>query len=383
MAIFTGVFSQWNRRTLLTIPVVFASTLLLSACDKTEDRPGSHKIRSTSHRVEVITAETKPVSLTQTISGTLEAVTRIRFYNEESGRITRLPYHEGDMVKKGSLLVQLDDELLKTDVAKARASREQAKVNLGRLKKLLPKKISTEDEVARAQTELDLARTEEKRQLTRLQRASIRSPIDGMVTRRLYEPGDLLPAQTHILSIIDPSALRLKAGLAERWLPLVKQEQTVKLKIDALGDRRFDARVIRIHPTIDASTHKGIIEISLSPVPEGARVGQFARASIELRATDRLVIPVYIIHYEPEGSFVFRIKEEDAGSTVVEKVFFEQGQQFAAMVEVFSGLQAGDKVVSRGFIGLRGGKKVEVATPHTASDQKNTVTVKPHEITKP
>jgi multidrug efflux pump subunit AcrA (membrane-fusion protein) len=109
--------------------------------------------------------EQKPVALTQTVSGTLEAVTKIRLYNEESGRITQLPHHEGDFVKQGELLAQLDNELLKTDVAKASASKEQAKVDLERLKKLLPKKISTEEEVAHAHTELDLATAEEQRQL--------------------------------------------------------------------------------------------------------------------------------------------------------------------------------------------------------------------------
>ena len=69
--------------------------------------------------MEIITVENKPVFLTQTISGTLEAVTKIRLYNEESGRITKLPYHEGDTVKKGTLLVQLDNELLKTEDRKS------------------------------------------------------------------------------------------------------------------------------------------------------------------------------------------------------------------------------------------------------------------------
>ncbi|MCK4676240.1 MAG: efflux RND transporter periplasmic adaptor subunit, partial [Gammaproteobacteria bacterium] len=212
--------------------------LILLSCDKT-DNTGLKKLQTQAplHRVEVITVENKPVSLTQTVSGRLEAVRKIRLYNEESGRITKLPYFEGDFVKKGSLLIQLDNELLKTDVAKAKALKEQARLDLSRLKKLLPKKISTEEEVARARTELNLAIAEEKRQLTRLKRTSIKSPINGLITRRLYEPGDMLAQQSHILSIIDPGSLRLKASLAERWIPLVKNNQTVALYIKALGDR--------------------------------------------------------------------------------------------------------------------------------------------------
>ena len=335
---------------------------LLASCDNSaETSTSKHREKQALHRVEVITVENKAVSLTQTVSGTLEAVTKIRLYNEESARITKLPYHEGDYVKKGTLLIELDNELLKTDVAKAKATKEQARVDLSRLKKLLPKRIATEEEVARAKTELDLAIAEEKRQLTRLRRTRIKAPIDGLITKRLYEPGDMLAQQSHIHTIIDPAALRLKASLAERWLPLVKKGQLVTLSIDALGDRDFSAKVVRIHPTINASTHKGIIEILLSPVPKDATVGQFTRAMIELTATNRRIIPVHTIHYEPEGAYVFRVIEDEKDNTVAEKVFFVQGQQFASVTEILSGLNPGDRIVSRGFLGLRTGKKVDVA----------------------
>ncbi len=348
--------------TFLYLILCMPLCLMLSSCDNSaQTNISKQRVQQALHRVEVITVENKAVSLTQTVSGTLEAVTKIRLYNEESARITKLPYHEGDYVKKGMLLIELDNELLKTDVAKAKASKEQAKVDLSRLKKLLPKKIATEEEVARARTELDLAIAEEKRQLTRLRRTRIKAPIDGLITKRLYEPGDMLAQQSHIHTIIDPTALRLKASLAERWLPLVKKDQLVTLSIDALGDTAFAAKVVRIHPTINASTHKGIIEIQLSPVPEGATVGQFTRVKIELTATNRRIIPVHTIHYEPEGAYVFRVVEDKKGNTVAEKVYFEQGQQFASVTEILSGLNPADRIVSRGFLGLRSGKKVDVA----------------------
>ncbi|MDT8283454.1 MAG: efflux RND transporter periplasmic adaptor subunit [Gammaproteobacteria bacterium] len=334
-------------------------SLFLPACNNDNSSgTGIPRAESVVHRVETIPVERKSVSLKQIVSGTLEAVTEIRLYNEESGRITKLPYHEGDQVKQGRLLAQLDNKLLQTDLDKATATQEQAKLDLSRLIKLLPKQISTEDEVARARTQLDLAIAEENRQRIRLQRTSINAPIDGLITERLYEPGDMLAPQSHILSIIDPGALRLKTSLAERWLPLVKMDQTVDLHIDALGDRKIAAHITRIHPTVNASTHKGIIEILIDPVPDGAAVGQFARADIELKATDRLVIPVHTIHYEPEGTYVFRVIEDNNKNHIAEKVHFEQGQQFNDFAEVLSGLNVGDNIVSRGYLGLRDGKKV-------------------------
>ena len=342
--------------------------LTLAACTGNDDNEiSSSKVKQSLHNVEVIQAEKKPVFLPQTASGTLEAVTKIRLYNEESGRITKLPYHEGDRVKQGTLLLQLDNELLKTDVAKATASKEQAKVDLSRLNKLLAKNISTEEEVASAKTTLDLAVAEEKRQFIRLQRTSIKAPIDGVITDRLYEPGDLLAQQSHLLTIIDPSALLLKATIAERWIPLIQADQAVQLRIDALGDTKFSAKILRIHPTINASTHKGVIELLLNPVPDGAKEGQFARAQIDLKATDRLVIPVHTILYEPEGAYVYRVIENDKGVSIAEKVFFDQGQQFASVTEVLTKIKPGDKIVSRGYLGLRHGKKVIISEQTTGS----------------
>ena len=338
--------------------------LLLSACDKQQEPPGnSHRTSQALHHVEIAIAENKAVSHTQTVSGTLEAVTKIRLYNEESARLTRLPYHEGDQVKKGTLLIQLDNALLKTDVAKAHASKEQAKLDLSRLKKLLPKKIATEEDVAKAQTELYLAIAEENYQLTRLRRTKIKAPIDGLITKRFYEPGDMLAAQSHILSIIDPTALRLKVSLAERWLPLVKKDQSVTLRIDALGDKKITAKISRIHPTINTRTHKGIVEILLDPAPESAAVGQFTRAKINLSANNRLIIPVHTIHYEPEGAYVYRIIKDNSDNTLAEKVFIEQGQQFGESAEILSGLTTGDIIVSRGQLGLRDQKKVIIDNP--------------------
>jgi len=334
--------------------------LILTACDNSSDAPSSRRAAQALHHVEVITVENKAVSHTQTVSGSLEAVTKIRLYNEESARITRLPYHEGDTVKKGTLLVQLDNALLKTDVAKAIANKKQTKLDLSRLKKLLPKKIATAEDVAKAQTQFDLAVAEEERQVTRLRRTKIKAPINGLITKRFYEPGDMLASQSHILSIINPSALRIKASLAERWLPLVKKDQAVTVRIDALGDAPVMAKISRIHPTIDAKTHKGLIEILLDPAPKLAAVGQFSRADITLSATNRLVIPVHTIHYEPEGAYVFRIIKEGNDSHIAEKIFVIQGQQFGEFAEVISGLTKGDLIVSRGQLGLRDNKKVVI-----------------------
>lgn len=367
-----------SAKFVTTVFLTLSLSTALISCDGSAERDITNKRYQPSvHRVDVVIAEKKPVNLTQSLSGTLEASTKIRLYNEESGRIVKLPFYEGDSVRKDTLLVQMDDALIKVDYAKARASREQAKVDLDRLKKLLPKKISTEEEVARARTELDLAIAEEKRQKTRLERTSIEAPIDGLITKRYFEPGDYVPPLSHIYTIIDPTILRLKASIAERWIPLIDTDQKAMVTIDALGGQKFPADIIRIHPTIDADTHKGIIEVVLNPTPANAKVGQFSRISIKLRSEQRLIIPVHSVHFEPDGAFVYIVDEDKDGKQAARKTSVVQGQQFGEFTEVLSGIEIGDRVVSRGYLALRDGKKVEITRQVTIDQPSAPVNVDP------
>lgn len=354
---------------LIRVLLVVITNITLSSCSD-ENQATSHEYYSqvATHRVEVALVENKSVYLTQKVSGTLEATTKIRLYNDESARIMKLPFHEGDLVNKGSILIQLDNEILKSDVAKATAEKQQAKVDLERVKKLLTKKLSTEEQVTQAKTSLDLATAEENHQLTRLKRTTITAPIDGLITQRRYEPGDLLAPQTHIQTIIDTSSLRLKVSLAERWIPVVDMDQDVLLRLSAFGNKSFIGKIKRIHPTINTNTHKGTIEILLDPVPKTAKVGQFAYAEIKLKATERLIIPVHTIHFEPQGAYTYRIIESN-NEMIAEKVFITQGQQFGDVTEVLTNLKVGDKIVSRGYIGLRDGIAVEI----TQTNLSNTI----------
>lgn len=363
----------------LKIFLISLCLCLFTACDN-NNQPAiqsSHPI-SPVHRVEVTRVAIESLSIDKTVSGNLEAVNKQRVYNEESARIISLPFHEGDTVKRGDILVKLDASLIKTELEKARASYNQANADLKRLQKLLPKNISTQEEVALAKTELELAKADVDFQRTRLARTTIKANINGVVSERLFEPGDFLGIQSHILTIIDPNRLRTRVQLSERLLPMVKQNQTVNVTIDALGSAKWPGKVSRIFPVVDQDTHKGTIEVELSPVPAGALAGQFVRINFHLKLDRKLVVPTRSIQLEPAGAYVFRVTnpqiiEQPAGShinkknTQVEKVYFEKGSQFSDKTVINSGLTAGDYIVTRGFLGLRAGKTVEIARLYKGS----------------
>ena len=112
----------------------------------------------------------------QLVTGTLAALSTVRIYNQEPGRIKDLPFYEGHVVEKGQQIAVLDDALLKRELEKASAQHRQAKLDLKRLKRLVPRKLASDDQLARAETLVEQARAEENLFRTRLSYAKINAP---------------------------------------------------------------------------------------------------------------------------------------------------------------------------------------------------------------
>lgn len=343
---------------LLLIPLLILSGLITGACDKTGNagKTGSGDVKQAPpHVVETTRARSQSVQSKLTTSGTIEAGTRVRLYNEVSGKIRYLPYHEGDAVAAHTIVIGLDDDVIQAELDKATASREQAKIDYDRLKKL-KKQLASDEEIARAHTAYDIAVADEKLQQTRLDKTVIKAPFDGIITERHYEPGDVVPMHSHILSMIDPESLQVKIHLAEHWIPLIQSGDSVDVQIDALADSIHAGQIKRIHPTIDASTRKGTVEIEFQPAPFGAQAGQLARVYLKTRPADKLVVPAHALHHDSAGAYIYVVNEESEAS----KIYVQKGVQFGEVIEITSGLNANDAIVTKGFNGLRHGKKVKV-----------------------
>lgn len=350
---------------LLLIPSLFA-LLLLSACDDTGKPPVKQKT-SPGHLVETATVELKPVNHQQVLSGTLEAAMTLRLHNEESGLITHIPFHEGDAVKQGALLVALDSDMIRAELDKATAQRQQAGIDYNRLKKLLPKNLASEEEVARSLTTLNIAIAEERLQQLRMDRTRIMAPFDGVVSQRNNEPGDAVDAHSHIMSLIKPDSLLVKVRVSDQWLTLVKPGDAMQLSIDALGEVKHSAYIKRIHPEIDAATRKGTIELELRPLPEQARAGQLARVHFQSQAHELLVLPAHTIHHDINGAYAYLAVNAEEGKTIARQRYLTKGRRFGEWVEIIEGLDAGDQIITKGYLSLRDGKAVSVVNQETGS----------------
>lgn len=336
------------KRTLLLLSV----GVLLSACsdaDKAKDKaPAAEQL------VESILVTQQEIAVSRTLSGTLQAIREVHITNQTQGILTELSVYPGDKVDTGATLARLDNAFTTAEVQKAQATLKQAEVDLNRLKNLAPRKLASESEIATAKTKRDIAAAELLLKQTELSYTHIQSPINGYVSERLVESGDVLAAHSHILSLIDISSLKAEINLSELLLPLINENNPVSIKIDALGDQIFNGEIKRIYPTIDKTTRRGTIEVNLSPVPEGARPGQLCRVTIQTQKRSRLMIPYEAVRNDKEGPFVFLLVDGQTQRTEV-----RTGIQQDELVEILEGLSAQQRIVTNGFFGLKDKMKVK------------------------
>lgn len=335
---------------------------LTAGCSR-QDTPAPSVATAITHLVETATVRNENVAPTAVRTGSLRAQREIQILPQEEGRIVALPHYAGDHVRRGDLLLQLDDTLLAAELRKSTAQRRQLEVDAGRLERLIGNQLISEEELARARTALDIARAEEQLLRTRLGHTRITAPFDGVISLRRAEPGDVLPRFTHVLTLTDLTSLVTTTSVSELLLPFFAPGDAVRIHIDALGGEAHPGRILRVHPTIDAASRQGVVEVTLEPVPPGARPGQLCRVHFAGRPQPRRVVPFAALRRDNSGEFVFTVDVEG----IARRTDVISGMQLGEDIELLAGPEVGTTVVTKGFLGLAPGIQVRAVPALTGS----------------
>ena len=303
--------------------------------------------------VETARVEKRALAIELERPGTLIYRRRFRVYNQEEGRLQRFPWREGDRVKKGEVLLELDTRLLRSEMRKAEADMRLKKRRLERLEKLARQKAASSDEVAEARTELEVARAELQILRIRLGHARVTAPFDGVVVERLAEPGDVRSRYTHLLTLADPRSLVIRFRLEGRLMAQLEPSGKIRVRWAGKG---YDAVITRLFPEVDTVSRLGTVEARFERIPEGARAGDFVRVRLATSPRERLLIPASALRVDRKGEYVFLVK---GGKVWRRKV--KSGFRFGEDVEIAEGLRSAQEVVVRGFMDLENGKEVTVS----------------------
>jgi membrane fusion protein (multidrug efflux system) len=313
-----------------------------------------------SRVVDVRTLEVapQPLVVSTTAVGTIEPENRVVVASQEEGLVTALHVREGDRVEKGEILAQLDDRELSAQLDEERARLVEADGQWNRANKLAQDGLVTaaDADAARASYQVEQARVAALR--TRLSFTRIVAPVDGVVTVRHVELGDLVGARAPVVELASGRQV-LRVPVSELDVVKLKPGDTAAVTVDALPGRELPARINRIFPAADRTSRQVTVELVLEETPEELRPGFLARAEL---VTER--VPAAILLPEPavlRGSdypaFVYVV---EGGVARVREV--KVGLRQNGRARILEGLAPGDRVVVEGTSFLRDGAPVN-ATP--------------------
>jgi membrane fusion protein (multidrug efflux system) len=277
-----------------------------------------------------------------------------------SGALLSVNVEEGDYVREGQTLAQIDAREIDAQVKSAAAALDLAESTAKRSDELWRQRIITVQEYERDRAALASAQASLEQLKTRLGYATIRSPIAGVVTEKRLQAGDIVAPQTRLFTVADMSTLVSRVMVSELEVPLMKPGATVDVTVDALGGARVPGRIRRIFPTADSVTRLVPVEVALT----GSALNQI-KPGFTIRSTFRLgtrndvvLIPTRAV-MGPAGARTVVIVRQGKSERRIVRV----GPDIDGTTEVLEGLSVGDTVIVAGQALLRDGAAVRIVPP--------------------
>lgn len=385
---------MFSSKTLRTVPATVLLGILVGcgsgASESAKKAEGAAPVAVSARKVSTV----KLPELYEA-TGTVRARVTTVLSARTMGSILEVRVQPGDSVKAGQVIAVIDSRDIETlrrqaeagrrealdaqpeadsGVEAARAQLDLAESSHRRMKALFDEKSITAQEFDEAQARLKTARANyemaraKRRQLdsrvhqseeavaqTKLQAgyARVSAPFAGTVIERKAEPGMLASPGTPIVVIEQGGAYRLEASVDESRLAKIRPGMDVRVHLDAF-DRDMAARVGEVVPALDAGSHSFTVKVNLPGVP-GLRSGVFGRALFEFGQRETLAIPATALLHEGQIERLFVAEGNAARGRIV-----KTGTRSGEMVEILSGLSAGEMVIDRPPQTLADGARVEV-----------------------
>ena len=325
---------------------------LMSSCGSSEtekDAAQQAPVAQAKPKVKIATVNTEEVMQNEVYTTTVEAEVKNNIIPNSPLRIEKILVEVGDYVKKGQQLVNLDASSL--DQLKLQV--ENQTIDFKRVEALYNVGGASKAEYDNAKTQLEVNK---KSLANRLENTVLVSPIDGVITKRNYDNGDMYGGQP-ILVVEQISPVKMKVNVSESLYAVTNKNLDVNLNFEAYGDQVFDGKINIIYPTIDAATHTFPVEIKLDNKDAKVRPGMYGKVTINFGTKSHVVVPDVAV-IKQAGSGDFYVYTYADGKVKNNKV--ELGKRLGDRYELISGVENGSQVVIAGHAGISDGAEVEV-----------------------
>jgi membrane fusion protein, multidrug efflux system len=270
--------------------------------------------------------------------------------NGTGGQVKEIYVKKGDMVKKGQLLLKLDDALLQQQLTTAQQQLAYAKNLYERRKNLWAQQIGSEVELVTAKNQVDQAQLQVDLVNRQIELTRVYADINGVADVVNVRLGELFTGNNQI-QLVNTTDLKAVAQVPENYLGEVKVGSNVKVIIPELSNKTIDTKISVTGKTIDPSNRGFYVEAKL-PFDRDFYPNQIALIKIQdYTAARALTIPVNSMQNDENGKYVMvAVKEGDR--LVARKKPIRTGMMYGDKIEVISGIQAGDSIITEGYQGL-------------------------------
>ena len=313
--------------------------------------------------VAVEVARAEAVTLTDDVQavGSLKSSQGVMLRPEVSGRIARLGFGDGQRVRRGQLLVQLDDTLQRAQLQQAEAQASIARTNLQRSRELLAQNFVSQSAVDQNAASLQVAEAQVALAQAQLARMKVMAPFDGTAGLKLVDVGDYVKDGADIVNIENLAALTVQFALPERYIDRLRTGQAVEVAVDALPGRSFKGRVLAVDSQVDANGRALQVLAEVDNPGALLKPGMFARPRVEFsQRVGAVVVPEEALVPLGASQFVFKVVDGAEGQKLAQRLEARVGLRLPGKVEIVEGLQAGDMVVTAGQARLLRGDRVPV-----------------------
>ena len=335
--------------------IAFAVVALITACGQKDKANTATSTGQDTQKaapvVSVITAQAEDVDVTNTFTSNIEPYATNNIVSQTAGRIVSINAEVGQRVRKGQLLAKMDD----VNLAKTRMQYVNDSTELARLTQLY-------EIGAIAQSDYDMAKlalnVTQKTYQNLAENTYLRSPINGVVTARNYDKGDMYSMAQPIFVVEQIQPVKMLVNVSESLFTQVHEGMEFDIAVDAYPDEVFKGKVNLLYPTVSATTHTFPVEVICQNADQRLRPGMFARVTANFGTNHNVVVPdVAVVKQQGSGEHFVYVLQPD---NTVKYTLVELGRRLGNRYEIVNGINEGDRIVTEGQVRLKDGVSVTI-----------------------
>ena len=348
--------------------------LLATACDKSakgENAEAAAPPALLLSAEDTLTVASKSLSSGPAITGSILPEKRADLRAEVSAIVLAVLKENGDPVKRGQLLVQLDDTAIRDTLASSRTAAttaaqayDQAQRQYERMAKLQKDGLVSAQQVEDAEVRRNATQSDREAARSRLvaaeqqqQRTLVRAPFDGIISDRNVSAGDTAQVGKELLKVIDPTSLRFEGFVSADSIGSVRPGQKVSFRVHGIEGQEFEGSITRVNPTANSMTRQVEVLVSFAKGQQQPGIaGLYAEGRVETAQAEGISVPANVIVRDGDSAFAWKVS-----GGKLQKMPLKLGDRDPRRGEyiVLSGLAAGDQILRYPTTSLHDGQAIQ------------------------